>query len=74
MTKILKTKVFQEVNNFDKAYWHSRTPQERLDAALELIQNAKAIYNANPLNPPLDKNGGQIIKSTKPIERHKSFT
>jgi hypothetical protein len=69
MAKILKTKVFQEVNNFDKVYWHSRTPQERLDAALELIQNAKAIYNANPLNPPLDKNGGQILKLRTPAER-----
>jgi hypothetical protein len=69
MSKILKSNTFP-VRNHDKEYWHSLTPQQRLDAALILIQNARAIYEANPLNPPLT-DGRQILKLRTPAERTK---
>jgi hypothetical protein len=54
-----------DIPAYDKDYWWSKTPQERLAAALKLIRRAKAIYYANPKNPPLG-NGGQVLKSDKP--------
>ncbi|WP_353717354.1 hypothetical protein [Dyadobacter sp. 676] len=55
---IIKSAIFGEANAREKAYWRSKTPQERLDAALQLILRARAIYNANPLNPPLNHGKG----------------
>ena len=57
-----------DIPAYDKVYWWAKTPQERLSAALKLIRRAKAIYYANPKNPPLG-NGGQVLKSDKPIQR-----
>ncbi|GAB2557173.1 hypothetical protein [Spirosoma areae] len=54
----------------NRSYWWAKTPQERLAAALKLIRRAKAIYYANPKNPPLG-NGRQVLKSSTPIERNK---
>lgn len=59
-----------EIPGYDKAYWHAKTPQERLDAALKLILRAKAIYNANPANPPL-VDGNYVLKLRTPAERGK---
>lgn len=67
---IVKSTIFGQAQAQEKAYWRSKTPEERLDAALHLILNAKAIYNANPLNPPLNYGRG-ILKSDTPIERAK---
>lgn len=68
MDKIYKSSNPDDIPKYDKAYWWSKTPQERLDAALTLIRRAKAIYYANPANPPLG-NEGQALKSNKPIKR-----
>ena len=67
---IIKSQNPADIPKYDKEYWHAKTPQERLDAALELILFTKKIYKANPNNPPLD-NGGRILKSRTPIERRK---
>jgi hypothetical protein len=67
---IRKSTIFGETQVYEKAYWRSKTPEERLDAALRLILRAKAIYNSNPNNPPLD-HGARILKSDSPIERRK---
>jgi hypothetical protein len=67
---IYKSQNPEEIPKYDKAYWHSKTPQERLEAALKLILQAKAIYKSNPNNPPLYR-GDRIIKSRTPIERRK---
>lgn len=67
---IYKSQNPDDIPKYDKAYWHSKTPQERLEAALKLILHAKAIYRANPKNPPLD-HGNRILKSPTPIERRK---
>jgi hypothetical protein len=52
MSKVVKTSLPAEVPGYDKAYWHAKTPLQRLDAALGLILYAKAVYGANPANPP----------------------
>lgn len=68
MSQIHKSSLFEDIPTYDKAYWWSKTPEERLAAALKLIKRAKAIYRSNPANPPLT-NGGQVLKSDKPIQR-----
>lgn len=72
-SRILKSSSFNDIRLYDKEYWWAKTPQERLDAALKLIKYAKAIYKANPNNPPLAQEG-VIIKSRTPIERYKLAT
>jgi hypothetical protein len=67
---IYKSQNPNDIPKYDKLYWHSKTPQERLEAALKLILHAKAIYRANPKNPPLNY-GTRILKSRTPIERRK---
>lgn len=68
MHAIHKSSNPDDIHVYDKEYWWAKTPQERLTAALKLIRRAKAIYHANPANPPLG-NGGQVFKSDKPIQR-----
>ncbi|GAB3957370.1 hypothetical protein GCM10028805_49910 [Spirosoma harenae] len=68
MSTIRKSSNPEEIHVYDKEYWWAKTPQERLAAALKLIRRAKAIYYANPTNPPLG-NGRQVLKSDKPIQR-----
>jgi hypothetical protein len=70
MSKIFKSSSRDDIPTYDKAYWWAKTPEERLEAALKLIQHAKEIYNSNPANPPL-VNGNRIYKSNTPIERRK---
>lgn len=70
MQEIRKSSKFEDITSFDKKYWLSKTPEERLDAALKLILTAKEIYKANPLNPALN-NGTRIFKSDTPIKRRK---
>jgi hypothetical protein len=67
---IYKTQNAAEISKFQKAYWHSKTPQERLAAALKLNHEAKALYLLNPNNPPLNHEP-RILKSRTPIERRK---
>ncbi len=69
MDRVVKTSSPAEVPGYEKAYWHAKTPLERLDAALELILFAKAIYHANP---PFDDGKG-ILKSDSPIDRRRFF-
>lgn len=68
MDTIRKSQNFTDISSYDKAYWWAKTPQERLAAALKLIRRAKVIYYSNSANPPLG-NGGQVLKSDKPIQR-----
>ncbi|MCX6216666.1 hypothetical protein [Spirosoma sp.] len=70
MSIIRKSSNINDIPAYDKEYWWAKTPQERLTAALRLIRRAKAIYYSNPANPPLG-NGGQVLKSDKPIQRRK---
>ncbi|TAE42007.1 MAG: hypothetical protein EAZ70_13545 [Runella slithyformis] len=67
---VYKSQNADDISKYQREYWHSKTPQERLDAALKLMEQAKAIYAANPKNPPLDY-GTSILKSRTPIERRK---
>ncbi|GAB4025849.1 hypothetical protein [Spirosoma gilvum] len=71
MSTIRKSSNPEDIHIYDKEYWWAKTPQERLAAALKLIRRAKDIYYANPANPPLS-HGRQVLKSDKPIVRHKS--
>ncbi|GAB3640211.1 hypothetical protein [Spirosoma arcticum] len=73
MSRIHKSSTFTNIPAYDKEYWWAKTPQERLAAALKLIRRAKAIYYANPNNQPLG-NGGQVIKSSTPIDQRKRRT
>ncbi len=70
MSTIRKSSNPDEIHVYDKEYWWTKTPQERLAAALKLIRRAKAIYYANPKNPPLS-NGGHVLKSSTPIDQRK---
>ena len=67
---IIKSQNPNDIPAYNKEYWHAKTPEERLDAALRLILFTKEIYKANPNNPALD-NGRRILKSRTPIERRK---
>ena len=70
MSRIQKSSNFQDISACNKAYWQSKTPQERLEVALKLIRYAKDLYRANPTNKPLI-DGGVILKSNTPIERRR---
>ena len=70
MSTVRKSSNLDEIHVYNKEYWWAKTPQQRLTAALKLIRRAKAIYYANPKNPPLG-NGGHIIKSSTPIDYRK---
>lgn len=70
MSTIRKSSNPDQIHVYDKAYWWAKTPQERLAAALKQVQRAKAIYYANPKNPPLG-NAGQVLKSSTPIDQRK---
>lgn len=70
MLPVRKSSNPDEIHVYDKEYWWAKTPQERLAAALKLIQRAEAIYYANPNNPPLGS-GGQVLKSDNPIQRRR---
>ncbi|WP_288425940.1 hypothetical protein [uncultured Spirosoma sp.] len=48
MNRIYKASNPDDIPKYDKEYWWSKTPQERLDTSLKLIRRAKAIYYANP--------------------------
>lgn len=65
---IIKSQNPKDIPEYDKEYWHAKTPEERLEAARKLILRTKAIYKANPKNPPFN-HGGRILKSRTPIER-----
>lgn len=65
---IIKSQNAGDIPKYDREYWHPKTPEERLAAARKLILRTKAIYKANPKNPPLNY-GGRILKSRTPIER-----
>lgn len=71
MKAVKKSNRFEDIPAYDKEYWRSKTPEERLEAARKLILYAKAIYKANPNNKPLD-NGNRIFRSNSPIERRRS--
>lgn len=43
---------FEEADEADKAYWHSKTPQERLEA-LELMRQIN--YDYNPVTDRLQR-------------------
>ncbi|GAB3996428.1 hypothetical protein GCM10028807_38940 [Spirosoma daeguense] len=70
MSSVRKSNNPAENATYDREYWWSKTPEERLVAALKLIRRAKSIYYANPNNPPLG-DGRQVLKSDKPIQRTK---
>ena len=70
MSKVHKSDSFDDIPTYDKEYWWSKTPGERLDAALKLIMFARAIYRSNPANPGPD-NGTRIFKSDQPVQRRK---
>ena len=61
MKAVKKARSFDQLGGYDKAYWWAKTPEERLGAARRLIEQAKAIYKANPANPALT-NGDRILK------------
>ena len=65
---IHKYKSWDEVPQNDLAFWLKKSPAERLDAAKSLINRAKNLYNANPLNKPL-YNGRRISKFHSIAER-----
>ncbi|WP_165940029.1 hypothetical protein [Dyadobacter psychrotolerans] len=50
MGTIKKSQRFDDIPAYDKEYWRSKTPQERLYAALKLILHAKELYKSNPAN------------------------
>ncbi len=70
MSKIYKSTSFADIPAYDKEYWWSKTPEERLDAALKLVTFARIIYRSNPANLGLD-NGTRIFKSDQPVQRRK---
>ncbi len=74
MTKNLtihKYKSWEEVPTNDLSFWLLKTPAERLQAAKILNSRAKKLYEANPLNKPLN-NGRRISKFHSIAERTSS--
>ncbi len=66
---IRKYKSWDEVpkNNLD--YWLTKTPQERLEAARQLIEFARKLYSANPQNPRSQADGRRVLKFRSATER-----
>ena len=50
---IIKSQNPADIPQYNKEYWHAKTPEERLDAALKLTLFTKEIYEANPNNAAL---------------------
>ena len=70
MSPIVKTQHKVEAEAAQRRYFWSLTPRERLALAVRLNRQARAIYAANPANPPLTTpNGGRVFKSAAPIPR-----
>ena len=65
---IRKYKSWEEVPKNDLAYWLTKTPAERLEAAKRLTIWAKKLYLANPKNPR-PKNGRHVSKFHSLAER-----
>lgn len=67
---LIKTQNKADIDEAQRHYWWSKTPQERLAAAAELIRHGKLLYAANPNNPPLfPTDGAHVLKATTPIRR-----
>ena len=49
-------------------YW-AMTPEQRVALAVRLNAEARAIYAANPANPPLPDHGRKVLKSATPVPR-----
>ena len=72
MQPVIKTRHKGEAEEAQRRYFWSLTPYERLALAVRLNQQARAIYAANPANPPLDfapDHGRRVLKSAAPIPR-----
>jgi hypothetical protein len=70
MQPALKTTNPAEIEDRQRRYWWSKTPQQRLAAADALIARGRRLYAANPANPPLlPAHGARALKSTAPVRR-----
>ena len=70
MPPVIKTPYKAEAEAAQRRYFWSLTPRERLALAVRLNRQARAIYAANPANPPLAvPNGRRVFKSAAPIPR-----
>ncbi|WP_310393526.1 hypothetical protein [Hymenobacter sp.] len=69
MRPVFKSRDKAAIDEQQRRYYWGLTPYERLALAVRLNQQAQAIYAANPANPPLTTDGGQVLKSAAPIPR-----
>lgn len=68
--EIRKYRSWAEVPKNELEYWLTKTPQERLSAATQLIKFAYQLYNANPQNQLID--AGQFHPVYQVTQRRKS--
>jgi hypothetical protein len=69
MRPVYKSSDKAAIDQQQRRYYWSLTPQERLALAVRLNQQARVIYAANPANPPLSPDGRRVLKSSAPIPR-----
>ena len=69
MRPVFKSQHKADLDEQQRRYYWSLTPYERLALAVRLNRQARLIYAANPANPPLDFNGGRVLKSAAPLPR-----
>ena len=67
---VTKSRNKAETDQAQREYWWRKTPQERLEAARELIRHGRLLYAANSDNLPLfSADGTRVFKAATPIRR-----
>ena len=69
MPPVIKTPHKAEAEEAQRRYFWSLTPRERLVLAVRLNRQARALYAANPANPPRPAAVKRVIKSAGPVPR-----
>ena len=70
MNRIFKTQDKAAADAWQRQHYWSLTPQERLHRAQRMREYGRALYLANPANPPLPAppDGKTVLKSDRPIK------
>lgn len=73
MRPVFKTRDKALLDEWQRRHYWGLTPYERLALAVRLNQQARAIYAANPANPPRvsPPDGRRVLKSATPVLRGK---
>ena len=69
MLPVFKSQHKADLDAAQRRHYWSLSPAQRVALAVRLNAQARAIYAANPANPPLPDYGRTVLKSAAPIPR-----